>query len=75
MRWWRRFGRGARRKRRERQPDYHIIARLEVELGFEEPKVPEVPEWIVRDWDRVARSADCSTTTASTGREKSRGGT
>jgi hypothetical protein len=42
------------RKRRERQPNYHTIARLEAELGFEESKVPEVPEWIVRDWDRVA---------------------
>jgi hypothetical protein len=35
--------------------DYALIARLEVELGLEEPKVPEVPEWIQQDCYRVAR--------------------
>jgi hypothetical protein len=62
-----------RRKReqcwRERRPDYDLIARLEVELGFEEPEVPEVPKWIQRDWDRVAGSCEVTQGRAPTAAE------
>jgi hypothetical protein len=49
--------------------DRDLIARLEVELGFEEPEVPEVPKWIQRDWDRVAGSCEVTQGRAPTAAE------